>query len=176
MARAPKLNDLQRILLSTAAQRDDGSLMPPPEQIAGQAARILKVIPPLIKHELVQEIEVTDANRSWREDGDLHFGLIITEAGRQAIGVATPEAETALAPATAVAKASAQSAQRSNTKISSVLTLLKRDAGATLNEIVEATGWLPHTTRAALTGLRKKGHTIAKSSREGATVYSIGTV
>ncbi len=36
---------------------------------------------------------------------------------------------------------------------------------------VEATDWLPHTTRAALTGLRKKGHTIAKSARDGSDKF-----
>jgi hypothetical protein len=35
------------------------------------------------------------------------------------------------------------------------------------------TGWLPHTTRAALTGLCKKGHTITKGSRDGVTAYTI---
>jgi len=39
--------------------------------------------------------------------------------------------------------------------------LLQRDCGATLDELVASTGWLPHTTRAALTGLRKRGFTIA---------------
>ena len=39
-----------------------------------------------------------------------------------------------------------------------------------------ATGWLPHTTRAALTGLRKKGHRLAKSQNaEGRTVYRLGS-
>ena len=42
-------------------------------------------------------------------------------------------------------------------KISMVADLLRRKGGATLAELVAATGWLPHTTRAALTGLRKKG-------------------
>ena len=32
--------------------------------------------------------------------------------------------------------------------------------GATLAELVAATGWLPHTTRAALTGLRKRGYAV----------------
>ena len=40
-------------------------------------------------------------------------------------------------------------------KISLVLELLRHEEGAALAELVEATGWLPHTTRAALTGLRK---------------------
>jgi hypothetical protein len=58
-------------------------------------------------------------------------------------------------------------------KISKVLDLLRREQGATLAELVAATGWLPHTTRAALTGLRKKDHTIEKSKRDDATCYRI---
>ena len=51
--------------------------------------------------------------------------------------------------------------------------MLRRAEGAKLNELVAATGWLPHTTRAALTGLRKKGHSIEKATRDGATAYMI---
>jgi DNA-binding IclR family transcriptional regulator len=58
-------------------------------------------------------------------------------------------------------------------KIGTVLTLLQRKDGATLAELVAATGWQPHTTRAALTGLKKKGHVIEKSQRAGATTYRI---
>ena len=40
--------------------------------------------------------------------------------------------------------------------------------------MVEATGWLPHTTRAALTGLRQKGYAIEKSKNlDGVTVYRL---
>lgn len=62
---------------------------------------------------------------------------------------------------------------RGGSKIAGVIALLEREGGATLAELIEATGWLPHTTRAALTGLRKKGHTITKASREGTTAYRI---
>jgi hypothetical protein len=48
-----------------------------------------------------------------------------------------------------------------------VLGFLKRPEGATINQIVAATGWLPHTTRAALTGLKKKGHGIVSGKAEG---------
>lgn len=64
-------------------------------------------------------------------------------------------------------------APRGPSKIDQVVGLLKRESGAALAEMIEVTGWLPHTTRAALTGLRKKGHVIEKTSREGTTVYSI---
>jgi hypothetical protein len=62
---------------------------------------------------------------------------------------------------------------RALSKIAQVLALLRRAEGATLSEMVEATGWLPHTTRAALTGLRKKGHNLEKSKRGDATCYRI---
>ena len=62
---------------------------------------------------------------------------------------------------------------RGPSKIEQVVALLSRTEGATLAELIAATGWLPHTTRAALTGLRKKGHSIAKTSRDGATCYRI---
>ena len=58
-------------------------------------------------------------------------------------------------------------------KIAQVISQLQRSGGATLAELVATTGWLPHTTRAALTGLRKKGYTLNKQRRDGVTVYSI---
>ncbi|MDP9086079.1 MAG: DUF3489 domain-containing protein [Pseudomonadota bacterium] len=58
-------------------------------------------------------------------------------------------------------------------KISLVADLLRRKGGATLAELVAATGWLPHTTRAALSGLRKKGYGIERGSRDGVTTYTI---
>jgi hypothetical protein len=59
------------------------------------------------------------------------------------------------------------------TKQSLVLDLLHREGGASLADLVEATGWLPHTARAALTGLRKKGHAIVRNKIDGVTRYSI---
>ena len=58
-------------------------------------------------------------------------------------------------------------------KIGMVANLLRRKGGATLAELIAATGWLPHTTRAALTGLRKKGYGIERGTRDGVTTYSI---
>ena len=60
---------------------------------------------------------------------------------------------------------------RGPSKIASVIALLGRPEGATLAEMVEATGWLPHTTRAALTGLKKQGNTIERRKVEGQTTY-----
>jgi len=46
---------------------------------------------------------------------------------------------------------------REGTKQQAVLTLLRRDEGATIAQIMEATGWQSHTVRGFLAGLKKKG-------------------
>ena len=58
-------------------------------------------------------------------------------------------------------------------KSQAVLSLVTRPDGATLDELVAATGWLPHTARAALTGLKKKGHTIERTKLNGVSRYAI---
>jgi hypothetical protein len=67
----------------------------------------------------------------------------------------------------------AKAGSSSVTKISAVTGMLKQSGGSTLDEIVKATGWQPHSARAALTGLRKKGHPIEKSKRGDQTCYHI---
>ncbi len=59
------------------------------------------------------------------------------------------------------------------TRAAGDIALLEREQGATLAEMVEVAGWLPHTTRAALTGLKKKGHVVTKDKRDDVTCYRI---
>ena len=72
--------------------------------------------------------------------------------------------------------ATAPEVKRGETKQARVITLLGRDTGASLIELIAATGWLPHTTRAALTGLRHKGFVLDRDKRaDGTTVYRISS-
>jgi DNA-binding MarR family transcriptional regulator len=64
-------------------------------------------------------------------------------------------------------------ASASTTKSALVLALLKREQGSTLAELVDATAWQPHTARAMLTGLRKKGHAIERRKRGDLTCYHL---
>ena len=73
------------------------------------------------------------------------------------------------APGPKAAQVIKKSAMKKPSKTELVLGLLQRPEGASLDELVAATGWLPHTTRAALTGLRKKNHIIAKNKVDGVT-------
>ena len=161
-----KLNDLQCIALSAASQRDNASLYPLPDIIADAGARLDKGLAALIKNGLVEERQTSDIAQIHRNDVDASYGLFLTDAGRVAIGVDdgnTAPGEPAVTDIAATLP----------TKTATVLTLLQRAEGATLADLIAATGWLPHTTRAALTGIRHKGHVIDKTKADGVTTYRI---
>jgi hypothetical protein len=70
--------------------------------------------------------------------------------------------------------ASSGATPREGSKTALVLGLLGRAEGAALEDLVTATGWLPHTTRAALTGLRKRGYAVRREKRAGGpSVYRV---
>lgn len=71
--------------------------------------------------------------------------------GKQA---SCPEEDSRPAPAT-------DPAGKPASKIQKVIDLLERPDGTSLDELISATGWQPHTTRAALTGLKKKGYSVS---------------
>ena len=72
-----------------------------------------------------------------------------------------------------VAPMTTLSVPRPDSKIGKVLALLQRKEGATLEEMVTATGWQVHTARAALTGLKKRGYKVERSTRNDVSVYAI---
>ncbi len=63
------------------------------------------------------------------------------------------------------------------TKADTILDLLQRPTGASIAELTKATGWQPHSVRAALTGLRKKGREVVRTKDDqGVTRYFIEAV
>ncbi len=241
-----KLSDTQAIILSAAAQRSDGNVLPLPGSLRGGAAT--KVVSALLTRGLIREEPIdspakADAalNTIWRNDEDGRAILLrITAAGLETIGVepsggadrsasAAPEAETggeaggATAPAAepsaalVAAQAPVEAAQaeatqragagrtdspsstgpltaehadeasasrpgqqrgkaREGTKQAALIAMLRRPEGATIAQIVEATGWQPHTVRGAFAGALKKklGLTVTSQKVEdGARVYRI---
>jgi len=60
------------------------------------------------------------------------------------------------------------------TKASKVEAMLRRETGVTLEQIGKATEWQPHTCRAFLSGLRKKGHDVRRDVNDkGKSVYRV---
>ena len=68
-------------------------------------------------------------------------------------------------------------ARRQGTKQEKVLELLRRPEGATIAQLVKATGWHPHTVRGAMAGALKKRLGIeikSEKPEEGDRVYRAG--
>lgn len=165
-----QLSDTQAVLLSSASQRDDGSLLPLPASLKAGGGTT-KAMGVLIRHGFAEEQETSDPAKVRRSEGDHDFGLFLTAAGAAAIGLTLLGAEDAEgAEAEAAAPAPTGKPPR---KTALVLDLLHRECGATLADLIAVTGWLPHTTRAALTGLRKKGHEVSRGKRDGVTFYAV---
>lgn len=55
---------------------------------------------------------------------------------------------------------------RTESKKDRLISMLRRDGGTTIAEISASLGWQPHTTRAAITGLRKAGHKVETAKPE----------
>ena len=180
-----KLTDAQLVMLSAAARRDDRSLTPP-EKLKGGAAD--KVATKLIAAGLVKEVKAKAGTPVWRRDeqNGQFYALKLTAAGAKAIAVNPDDdagpagegqrlgievdrsptfAEQGRAAAGALDAPSAQAlasprAPRVGTKLAQAVEMLGATEGATIAELSEALDWLPHTTRAALTGLRKRGYAL----------------
>ena len=64
-----------------------------------------------------------------------------------------------------------------STKRAQLIGMLKRPEGASVVEIGQRLGWLPHTVRAAITGLRKGGRKVTRSKdANDRSVYRLVTV
>jgi hypothetical protein len=176
----PKLSDTQLIILSSAAQREDG-LAILPETLKGAAKA---AVTRLLGLGFVKEVPVKRGAPAWRTDEEEKpLGLKLTKAGSAALGLAEDGAseEEAAPPKTrrkpkkhAPGEDQASREPRAGSKQAQIIALMQRKSGASLAAMVEATGWLPHTTRAALTGLRQKGYAIERDKTpHGKTVYRL---
>ena len=161
-------SDTQSLILSRAATRPVNLALPLPEGLVGAAAKM--VVGKMIFRGWLEEVEANLHRNEpmWRETGDGHgTTLIATEAGLEAIGIeplaasavasarrAKPKAEPAETPDhTATAK---PVVTRAGTKQAQIIAMLQRPEGATVAEMVEATGWLAHTVRGCISGALKK--------------------
>jgi hypothetical protein len=135
-------------------------------------AAAVKIGASLIGRKLMREIRSKPGMPVWRADEDgRSMSLVITRAGLDAIGINEPD-EIYLPVASkgnAEKRADrhlAGAGPRAGSKQALVIEMLSRQQGATLDSLVKATGWLPHSTLAALTGLRKRGFAIERTRHE----------
>ena len=191
----PKLTDTQLVILSAAAQRQDREVLPLPKSLKVSKGAATTILRNLLKKGLVKERPAATDEPHWRETRDgARTALVIAEVGLQAIGVEVNRKTSKQSSPTkpppkqrsrraerkpCVAKPNGRTsppAVRPGTKQALLIDLLKRKKGATIDEIVEAIGWQPHSVRGAISGtLNKKLGLAVTSERVGdrGRVYQI---
>ena len=181
----PKLTDSQLVILSAAARRQDGTVLPLPRSLKVNKAAATIVLESLLKKGLVAERPAAADEAHWRETRDgRRTALAITDTGLQAIGVEV-DLKTSKQSRSAKQKPkqrgrraerkpsgakpngrTSPAAVRPGTKQALLIDLLKRKKGATIDEAVEATGWQPHSVRGAISGTLKKKLGLAVTSEK----------
>jgi hypothetical protein len=162
-----KLSDTQLVILSTAAQRDDGSLLPFPETLTAKGAALSKVIATLCKRKLVEEKKPVNGAPEWRRDeGRGPLGLFVTNRGLLALGLdETEETKPSQAAAsmpsqrkTAAAKPRSKARKASaakpkdreapsQSKQDLVIQMLRRQSGVTVEDRCRRRGPRPRQPR-----------------------------
>ncbi len=170
-----KLSDTQLVILSAACQRSGHSVYPLATKLAGGAAA--KVLNSLLGKGLIAEVEAGRDDTVWREDEQRgRLTLRATSEAFAALGIepettphggntgATEREETERASTAAPGDEAAPTEPasprprktREGTKQAQLIGMLRQPEGATIAEIVAATGWQAHTVRGAMAGALKK--------------------
>ena len=177
-----KLTNTQLKILSQAARHTNGVAFVPEKM--GTAA-LKKLSESLIERRLMREVLTKPGMPIWRKGDDGRaMSLVILRAGRDLIfehGESRPsdkrifsikgsevESNCDLTSTTSLAQ------PRAGSKLALVIAMVSNEAGASLKSLAEMAGWLPHTTRATLTRLRKRGFLIERVKDDDlGTIYRI---
>jgi len=168
-----KLSDTQLIILNHAAQRGDLGVAAIDKRAVTKPA-----IEALLKAKLLKTLPRVAELALWARDDDRQpLALAITPKGLKAINMDAPEvAPVAEASATTPRRAKAATAEKQagktavpktgktksspaakgGTKLTSIIALMRRPKGATVQEMMKATDWQPHSVRGAISGAIKK--------------------
>ena len=183
--KSSKLADAELIILSNAANRDDHIAIPVPDALSAKSGDTERALKRLLKRKLLEELPAKLEDGLWRKDaGDRHLTLRITAAGFEAINLDAPsdltpssagaksKGEAGTTKTEASTKANRRAPRKAQafrnkgtkpatnkqkgSKAERVIALLKRANGASLEDMMKATGWQAHSVRGFLSGVVKK--------------------
>ncbi|WP_310645262.1 DUF3489 domain-containing protein [Limnohabitans sp.] len=155
------LTATQQAILAHAHQHTDGKIEWFPEKIKGGARQ--KVLDGLFNRALI-----TKSASNWLIAAEGYDALSVPRKG--AVKPPAPDSnDSSATPSTDSSANSKTPRVRENSKQAQMIELLKRPDGATLTQLVQATGWQSHTVRGAMAGSLKKklGLTIISEKATG---------
>lgn len=164
------LNDKQTAILANAANRPDGQILPLPDDMQLKGGALSAVLRTLERRGLAER----SADDAWTITGAGRVavtGECVAEGNESKDGNTAPQAATAK-PGSDDGDAAPAPIFLPGTRQAQVLDLLLRDEGADIEELVQLTGWQPHSIRAVLTGFRKRGIEVTRTKEgNGVSVY-----
>jgi len=157
-----QLSSAQSIILSAACARDSGLIFPATANLKGGA--VGNICKSLLKRGLIEEVPAADPDTVWRHGEAGSLTLRATPLAYSALGIRTAEGA-----APAVQADLTPPTRRNGTKQAQLIAMLSTTDGATIEEIVTATGWLCRTVRGVMSGVLKKklGLTITSEKVDG---------
>jgi hypothetical protein len=177
------LTDTQLILLSAASQRDD-LLFARPATMNPRAADAAMVA--VVRRGLAEEVATVRDQPHWHVDRSLGpIGYRVSARGLAALGLPLDDDSPAVEPRPEDEHRSTQRhggnrhpgnrhpGSQPGTKPAVILARVARPEGATIDDLTKATGWMPHSVRAAISGLRKGGLRISRTVDDRGTVYRL---
>ncbi|WP_423066057.1 DUF3489 domain-containing protein [Devosia sp. CN2-171] len=196
-----KLTDAQRVILAAAGARESGLVLPLPKSLGDNRGTLGVILKSLLTRELVTERPILQDEELWRDTAELgRTTLVISTEGLKAIGIDPIEHfvhetdgsllvdETRETAVTGRLGGSAETTKadpadaglpKPGTKLASLIAALRRPEGATIAELMEATGWQAHSVRGAMSGNLKKKLSLEVTSEvveNRGRVYRITTV
>ena len=152
------------LILSSAGQRRNGSLLPLPDANSLTATKTTKLLNSMLKEGLIQERLTTSSKLAWRSDeAGKHYLLRITDAGRILLSEPVMAASSAndIISANPASLSEGDQPRVPSGKLGQVLAAVQTADGASIDDLLTLTGWQPHTIRASLSRLRQTGVSIA---------------
>lgn len=177
-----KLTDTQLVILSAASAREGGLVLPLPKSLRVNRGTQTIVLRGLLSKELITVRPAQRDEEIWEmhEDGT-RTTLVITDAGLAAIGIApdsgagsevTPQGKQRKSKAAAGSSPQRPKPRRASNRLPSgdalpaepakdsklgiLIAAMRRKKGATIDDLMEATGWQAHSVRGAISGALKK--------------------
>lgn len=170
-----KLTDAQRVILAAAAAREGGLVLPLPTSLGDNRGTLGVILKSLLTRGLVTERPILPDEEIWRETTELgRATLVISVEGLQLMGIDPIDEVIKNAEGIIVAGPGGTSPEggrpelqfdnsletislpKESSKLGAVIAALRKPEGATIAELMQATGWQAHSVRGAISGNLKK--------------------
>ena len=142
----------QLVLLNAANTRHDGCLLPIPKSVKARGAALDRALTSLLRAGLVAETAAGKDQPVWNPGAESGaVTLTLTDAGRAVLEPDAGPGGTTRHRSARAKKAIAKPDEKAS-RSATIMRLLSRKSGASIEDLTEATGWQEHSVRGLPSG------------------------